>query len=312
MRLRPVPPACPPSASRCHRLRRVLVASSMALMACGTATASGSQLVASPGLRVIRVLGPATARLRKVRPGLGLSGTLAKGILITSGSRLYEVRRGAWIGEWDRHPLVGLALLGDEVLVIRRRQLLSLRGDRFVPLAELPEPGMRLVAAGDADALYAFGGGAGGRSIYRISRLGEVERLVRADVAVTALAEAGGEVLFALGPEIYLLSRRGSPALLYRGAEPVLALELDPDQGIPFFATPSGVFALSGIQPIALLVGISGILHHDGRHLLVSDPVSRALVAIEGPATWLGGTAAATSAARPGVPRARGRLGFLR
>lgn len=254
-----------------------------------------SDILVAPGVEVVRVLGAATARQRGVRPGFGLTGAMDHGIFVTSGRKVYEVRQGTWLDPGGKRPLVGLTLLGNELLATRGKDLLGTSPTGTEVLARLPEADMRMVASTLGDVVFFYGGRSEGRAIYGMMPNGVYEKVVEADQPITALGEAAGELVFATGLELYLFARFGKPQLLLRSAQPILSVAVDPVRGTPFLATPVGLFAVTGSQPVPLLLGTTGSLHHDGRYLIVADPVRRTVLAVKPP----GGEAEGAPSAAP-------------
>lgn len=241
--------------------------------------ARGADLALGKGVHARRVLGAATARARGVHPGPGVAGSVAEGLWIASGARVYEVREGAFVGGTRGPKVTGVAILDGELLAIRGKSLLALEGERFVERAALPYPGMRMRALGSGDGLLLYGG-TGGRSVFLLSARGTYERYLDAPAPITAAAEARGEILFATGRDLWLFARLGRATRMYRAAHPILSIEVDVASGFPWFATTLGVYRLEGAGPVPLALGTTGFLHHDGRELVVVDPLRRQIVAL--------------------------------
>ncbi len=242
----------------------------------------GTRLALGEGIAAHRLLGPATAAQRGVKPGPGLVGRAGTELWVTTGARVYEVHGGTFKGLATGGPLTGLAVLGGELLAVRGRELMGLEGVAFRTRAVLPESDMRIEALEGDEGLLLYGGRETGTSIYVLLGDGRYERLVEADGPVTAALEAQGEVVFACGRDLWLLARLGRPVKVYTAFRPIFSIARRPGSGDLWFATPSGVFALraGGVQPV--LAGATGFLRHDGRFLVVSDPVRRTVLALSG------------------------------
>lgn len=254
------------------------------VLAVGLGGAAGAaDLLLAPGVEATRLLGDTTARQRGVHPGFGLAGSVHEGLFVTSGPKVYEVRKGEWLDPGGAGRLVGLTLLGTELLATRGKELLGISPSGTEVLARLPEADMRMAASTLGDVVFLYGGRAAGRSVYGLMPNGVYEKVVEADQPITALGEAAGELVFATGYELYLFARFGKPQLLLRSAQPIVSIAVDPAKGTPFLATPAGVFVVTGAQPVPLVLGMTGALHHDGTNLIVADPVGRAVVALRPP-----------------------------
>lgn len=250
------------------------------LVAAVLAAPGAAELLVNRSLETLRLLGAATAAQRGLVPGLGLAGSVDQGLWLASGRRLYEVREGKWVDPGPGAGLADISLFGGDLVATRGSELVVLDRGRWALLAELPHQAMRLRTRADGQALLLYGGRGGAGEVYELRLDGTYQKVVAVDAPVTGVAELAGELLVSAGPEVFHLTAARRTTLFHRHPEPVLSMVADPRLGTTYLASPQGVYVLSAEGPLPLLVGTTGMLHHDGTYLLVMDPATRQVVAL--------------------------------
>lgn len=109
----------------------------------------------------------------------------------------------------------------------------------FQPLATLPREGLQ-VATGSAQETWLWGG----ESVYRLSRGGKVDHVLRAPAAIEALAAQGSRVVFAMQGAVLELAGLGEPRLVSLLPGPATSLAIAPGGGL-FYSTAREVGFLS-------------------------------------------------------------------
>jgi hypothetical protein len=131
---------------------------------------------------------------------------------------------------------------GGVMLLVVGTQLGTVDEHGFRAIADLPAPGMRVVAAGP-DRCWLFAPAAGEGRLYLYERAGTVTEVLRAPSAIHAAAGTPAHAYVAIDSAIVRITDRGAELVL-DGGQPIVALAAAGDTGI-FFSTATGTFFLS-------------------------------------------------------------------
>ena len=144
----------------------------------------------------------------------------------------------------------------------------------------IPRGARRLLI--DGTDLYAYGDG-----IYRYSREGSFETLLKTPAPVSALAVSPGRLVFAMEGRIYQRGGGGPFRLLFKsGLAPTIdSLAYDALSGVMFFTTRLGLYSLRTGTADLLLEGATGQLRLEGDRLILESMAEKKRFTIEG---WRG------------------------
>jgi hypothetical protein len=142
---------------------------------------------------------------------------------------------------------------GGVMLLVAGTQLGTVDEHGFRAIADLPAPGMRVVAAGP-DRCWLFAPAGDGR-LYLYDRAGTVTEILRAPSAIHAAAGTSAHAYAAIDTSIVRITDRGAELVL-DGGQPIIALAAARDHGV-FFSTATGTFFLSDQRAIARLTAAS-------------------------------------------------------
>ena len=139
---------------------------------------------------------------------------------------------------------------GGVMLLVVGAQLGTVDEHGFRAIADLPAPGMRVIAAGP-DRCWLFAPAAGDGRLYLYDRAGTVTEVLRAPSAIQAASGTPAHAYAAIGSSIVRISERGAELVL-DGGQPIVALAAARDTGV-FFSTATGTFFLSDQRALSRL-----------------------------------------------------------
>jgi hypothetical protein len=238
-----------------RRARALAVLAAAAALSCGHA--------APPPRRAIHATLPAPFALQLVVPWK--AGSRVARLRLDDAARPYLVTTDSFIplahlpSGADAKPfrIGGAATLTDAtwadggvILLVVGTQLGTVDEHGFRAIADLPAPGMRVVASGP-DRCWLFAPAAGEGRLYLYDRAGTVTEVLRAPSAIHAAAGTPAHAYAAIDTSIVRITERGVELVL-DGGQPILALAAARDHGV-FFSTATGTFYLSDQRAIARL-----------------------------------------------------------
>lgn len=199
-----------------------------------------------------------------------------------TGLVLVPVRGGVGVAGWNgwaiepqQRPVVSVAATRDALVVvdatdggasISRWEKHAKVGD----LGTLPA-GVYQVVATPSEALWISGRQANGRwALFHAEKGKSVGRVAEMDARVEAVAPAGeAAAVAAVGRDLVMLRRGGSPVRLVRTTEDIEGVAVEP-RGTVLFTTKSGLFRLDKPGHARILaVGIHGPVHERAGRIFV-------------------------------------------
>jgi len=131
----------------------------------------------------------------------------------------------------------------------------------------------------DGSDLYAYGDG-----VFRYTREGSFETLLKTPASVSALAVSPGRLLFAMEGRIYQRRGGGPFRLLFKsGMAPTIdSLAYDGLSGVVFFTTRLGLYSLRAGTADLLVEGTTGRLRFDGETLILESMNDKKRFTVEG------------------------------
>jgi hypothetical protein len=224
-------------------------------LSCGHAT--------PPPVRPVQAALPASFAMHVVVPWKG--DTRAARLRLDDGARPYFVTADTFVplahlaSGADAKPfrIAGAATLTDAtwadggvMLLVVGTQLGTVDDHGFRAIADLPAPGMRVVAAGP-EHCWLFAPAASEGRLYLYDRAGTVTELLRAPGAIHAVTGTPAHAYAVIDSAIVRISERGAEVLL-DGGQPIVALAAARDSGA-FFSTATGTFYLSDQRALSRL-----------------------------------------------------------
>ena len=231
------------------------IVAALTLASCGHA--------APPPTRALQAALPAPFALQVVVPWKG-DAHVAR-LRLDDGGRPYFVTADAFVplahlpsgADAKAFRIAGAAALtdatwadGGAMLLVVGTQLGTVDQHGFRAIADLPAPGMRVVAAG-SDRCWLFAPEAHDGRLYLYDRAGTVTEVLRAPGAIRAAAGTPVHAYAAIDSAIVRISARGAEVVL-DGGQPIIALAAARDNGV-FFSTATGTFFLSEQRAITRL-----------------------------------------------------------
>ena len=176
----------------------------------------------------------------------------------------------------------------EDAVVAKTRAVLFVRGGRLgyrlrgstvsapMPVG-MPVGARRLLI--DGSDLYAYGDG-----VFRYTREGSFETLLKTPAPVSALAVSPGRLVFAMEGRVYQRRGGGPFRLLFKsGLTPTIdSLAYDAVSGVAFFTTRLGLYSLRAGTADLLIEGATGRLRLDGETLILESMSDKKRFTIEG------------------------------
>jgi hypothetical protein len=247
-------------------------------------TAAPVGVVHLPGVEISSVLSRQDFKRNNWVPEGQFNVTESGLILLLSRSNIFNVITAEPILEEPRSDITSFCTVSDGIVAVCGDSLCAYDSGRLLTVATLPSARMSVASSGEQDGFYLYQNLPDGSDVYSFSSGAGYVKLFHISAPVSALTGSGGRVYLATPGRILTWKSGELPYVIFDVGKSVLveSLAFDPDNGILYFSSGEGVFALANGRVLVVLAGATGEIQFSHQVLFIRDRVQESLLAASG------------------------------